>query len=145
MYIFHIASHTGTRILAVVDSATHAATPMLSLLSSSKPDRDTPMLGRLSSSKPRQDTDHSLSSFSKPHRQTDPSLLSCSKPDRDTDLSSVPSVKPDRGFNLSFFIRPATLGHLSSSLHPARQTGTSILNSSRIFGWSCLVASLRLQ
>ena len=109
----HTASHTGTRILAVVDSATHAATPMLSLLSSSKPDRDTPMLSRLSSSKPRQDTDHSLSSFSKPHRQTDPSLLSCSKPDRGTDLSSVPSVKPDRGFNLSFFIRPATLGHLS--------------------------------
>ena len=106
LYMFHIASHTGTRVSAIVDSATHAATAMLSLLPSSKTDRHTPTLSRLSSGKPPatiRETSLSLFAFSKPHRNTNLSLIACSTPRWDINCYFLSCGKPRHNTNLIFW------------------------------------------
>ena len=128
LYMFHIASHTGTRVSAIVDSATHAATAMLSLLPSSKTDRHTPTLSRLSSGKPPatiRETSLSLFAFSKPHRNTNLSLIACSTPRWDINCYFLSCGKPRQNTNLIFLVQPATPGHQHSAcFHPASYART---------------------
>ena len=90
---------------------------MLSLLSSSKPDRDTPMLNWLHAA-----------SHSATIRDTNPSHLAFSRPLLNTNLSLVAGSKAHRGTNLLFFVPPATPGRQRPArFHPASCARTPII------------------